>query len=116
MNKVKRLGFRTAFITAFLDGEPVPVSRARSLEKQAGPVTLYNIGIVPYDDSLPDITVQAIVQLCGEKDIARSVKDGRTVYMVGTFDSKELVDKVMVAVRATGVADVYSVRINSGDK
>ena len=71
---------------------------------------------MPYEDALPDLTVPAIEQLCGKKDIARSVKDGKTVYIVGTFDSKELVDRVIVAIRATDVADVYSVRLEDRDK
>ena len=116
LNKVKRLGFRTAFIVAFLDGEQIPVPRARTLEKQGHAVTSYQICIVPYEDALPDLTVPAIEQLCGKKDIARSVKDGKTVYIVGTFDSKELVDRVIVAIRATDVADVYSVRLEDQDK
>lgn len=113
INKVKRLGFRTAFITAFMDGEKIPVNKARSFERQYAVVTLYQINIVPAGDRLPDLTVPAIEQLCGRKDIARTVKDGRTIYVVGNFDDKALVDKVVVAVRATGVADVYPVSLGT---
>ena len=113
INKVKRLGFRTAFITAFMDGEKIPVNKARSFERQYAVVTLYQINIVPAGDRLPDLTVPAIEQLCGRKDIARTVEDGRTIYVVGNFDDKALVDKVVVAVRATGVADVYPVSLGT---
>lgn len=113
INKVKRLGFRTAFITAFMDGEKIPVNKARSFERQYAIVTLYQINIVPAGDRLPDLTVPAIEQLCGRKDIARTVEDGRTIYVVGNFDDKALVDRVVVAVRATGVADVYPVSLGT---
>lgn len=113
INKVKRLGFRTAFITAFMDGEKIPVNKARSFERQYAVVTLYQINIVPAWDRLPDLTVPAIEQLCGRKDIARTVEDGRTIYVVGNFDDKALVDRVVVAVRATGVADVYPVSLGT---
>lgn len=113
INKVKRLGFRTAFITAFMDGEKIPVNKARSFERQYAVVTLYQINIVPAGDRLPDLTVPAIEQLCGRKDIARTVEDGRTIYVVGNFDDKALVDRVVVAVRATGVADVYPVSLGT---
>ena len=113
INKVKRLGFRTAFITAFMDGEKIPVNKARSFERQYAIVTLYQINIVPAGDRLPDLTVPAIEQLCGRKDIARTVEDGRTIYVIGNFDDKALVDRVVVAVRATGVADVYPVSLGT---
>lgn len=116
LNTVKKLGFRTAFITAFNDGEAVPVSKARALEKQLRAVSLYQIDIVPYDGTLPELVVSAIGQLCGKKDIARTEKDGKITYIVGPFDDRSLVEKVMVAVRAAGVEDVTYVRIGNGEE
>ena len=116
LNKVKKAGFRTAFITAFEDGEPIAVSKARVLEKKAVEVSLYQINIVPYGDSLPDLTVPAVRQLCGNVDIARSEKDGKVIYIVGTLDDKALVEKTLVAVRATGVADAYFVVVGTVKK
>ena len=116
LNTVKKLGFRTAFITAFNDGEAVPVSKARALEKQPRAVSLYQIDIVPYDGTLPELVVSAIGQLCGKKDIARTEKDGKITYIVGPFDDRSLVEKVMVAVRAAGVEDVTYVRIGNGEE
>lgn len=113
INTVKKLGFRTAFITAFLDGETIPVNRARNLERQYRVVTLYQIHIVPSGDRLPELTIPAIEQLAGPKDVARMVEDGRTVYVVGNFDDKTLVDKVVVAVKATNVANVYPVKLGT---
>lgn len=113
LNKVKKLGFRTAYVTAFLDGEPVSVSKARTLEKKTKTVSLYQINIVPYDGILPELAVSAVEQICGKKDIARTEKDGKITYIVGTFDDRSTVEKVMVAVRATGVADVTYVKIGT---
>ena len=115
LNKVKRLGFRTAFIAAFNDGEPIPVSQARALEKQVRSETMYQVRIVPYDGQLPDLTIPAIEQLAGKKDVARSVENGKVTYIVGPFSSKQLVDKVVVAVKATNVADVRAVKISTGE-
>ena len=69
--------------------------------------------IVPSGDRLPELTIPAIEQLAGPKDVARMVEDGRTVYVVGNFDDKTLVDKVVVAVKATNVADVYPVKLGT---
>ena len=113
LNKVKKLGFRTAYVTAFLDGEPISVSKARTLEKKTKTVSLYQINIVPYDGTLPELAVSAVEQICGKKDIARTEKDGKITYIVGTFDDRSTVEKVMVAVRATGVADVTYVKIGT---
>ena len=110
LNKVKKLGFRTAYITAFHNGDAVSVSKARALEKQPKTVALYQINVVPFDGDLPELTVSAIGQLCGKKDIARTEKDGKITYIIGTFDDRELVEKAVVAIRATGVADVSYVR------
>ena len=116
LNTVKKLGFRTAFITAFNDGAPVQVSKARALEKKPRPVTLYQISIVPYDGTLPELAISAIEQLCGKKDIARTEKDGKITYIVGTFDDRALVEKVTVAVRAAGVADVSYARVGTAEQ
>ena len=110
LNKVKKLGFRTAYITAFYNGDAVSVSKARTLEKQPKTVALYQINVVPFDGDLPELTVSAIGQLCGKKDIARTERDGKITYIIGTFDDRELVEKAVVAIRATGVADVSYVR------
>ena len=110
LNKVKKLGFRTAYVTAFSDGTPISVSKARSLEKKTRTVSLYQVNIVPYDGVLPELAVSAITQICGKKDIARTEKDGKIMYIVGTFDDRSVVEKVVVAVRAAGVADVSYVK------
>ena len=113
LNKVKKAGFRTAYVTAFYDGEPVPVSKARAMEKKTRTVSLYQIVIVPHDGVLPDLAVSAIEQICGKKDIAKTEKDGKITYIVGTFDDRNIVEKVSVAVRAAGVADVSHVKIGT---
>ena len=64
-------------------------------------------------EKLPELTLPAIEQLSGRKDVAKMVKDGRTVYVIGNFDDKDLVDQVVVAVKATNVADVYPVKLGT---
>lgn len=113
LNRVKKLGFRTAFITAFYDGEPVTVNKARALEKEAAVVSLYQINVFPEGDNLPDLALKAIRQLCGNVDVAKADRDGKTVYLVGPVDDKALVDKVVVAIKATGVDEVFPVVIGT---
>lgn len=111
LNKVKRAGFRSAFITAFNDGKSVPVSKARELEKEAmKTVPLFNIVIVPAGESLDETAIKAIAQMC-TKDIAKTANDGRTEFTVGPFDDRDEMEKVMTAIRAAGETDVTAVRI-----
>lgn len=111
LNKVKRAGFRSAFITAFNDGKSVPVSKARELEKEAmKTVPLFNIVIVPAGESLDETAIKAIGQMC-TKDIAKTANDGRTEFTVGPFDDRDEMEKVMTAIRAAGETDVTAVRI-----
>lgn len=111
LNKVKRAGFRSAFITAFNDGKSVTVSKARELEKEAmKTVPLFNIVIVPAGESLDETAIKAIGQMC-TKDIAKTANDGRTEFTVGPFDDRDEMEKVMTAIRAAGETDVTAVRI-----
>ena len=114
LNRVKRLGFRTAFITAFDDGVPLTVSKARAQERKEAEETLYQVVIDPFEGELPELTVPAIHQICGDNiDIARSVKDGKVTYIVAPLEDKDTAEKLVVAVRATGVADVYYVAVET---
>ena len=114
LNRVKRLGFRTAFITAFDDGVSLTVSKARAQERKEAEETLYQVVIDPFEGELPELTVPAIHQICGDNiDIARSVKDGKVTYIVAPLEDKDTAEKLVVAVRATGVADVYYVAVET---
>ena len=111
LNKVKKAGFRTAFIVAFENGRPIQVSKARSLESRIRTVPVFQIAIVPDDGMLPDAVIEAVSSLCGKKDIAKTEKNGKITYIVGPFDDSELVRKVEEAVRAAGMEEVSSSQI-----
>ncbi len=114
LNKVKKLGFREAFITAFHDGKPVQIQKAKAMEKAAKKIVpLYQIVISPADGVLHDVTVKAIGQMCG-KDIAKSEKDGRTEFLVGPFEDTEEMERVVAAIKAAGESDVVTVK--TGEK
>ena len=84
LNKVKKLGFKGAFIVAFLDGKPIPVQKARQSEKQYRQV--YHILITPSDGNpLSDTAATTIHALTG-KEIARITDQGTIAYIIGPFD------------------------------
>ncbi len=112
LNTVKRAGFRSAFIVAFIDGREVSVAKARAEEKKAEAKTLYRIEIVPPDGSLDAAVADGIRQQAEGKDIARSeTEGGRTAYIVGPFDDLAHVESIVNFVKAMGIEEVSSVPV-----
>ena len=107
LNSVKRLGFKSAFITAYSDGKPISVSAARSMEKKIR--RMYVVNIFPNDgETLPDLALTAIRQWT-DKDIVRSTEGGRVVFKVGPLDDREKADALTTTLKATGVSRVVVV-------
>lgn len=103
LNKVKRAGFRSAFITAFSDGQPVTVQKARALENTVK--QMYRINIYYEGDSLPELAVKAVAVQSG-KDVAKIVEGGTTVFVAGPFDDREEAEKVAAALKAAGISNL----------
>ncbi len=112
LNTVKRAGFRSAFIVAFMDGREVSVSKARAEEKKAAARTLYRIEIVPAEGGLDAAVADGIRQQAGGKDIARAeTEDGRSMYIVGPFDDRAKVDSIIEFIKAMGIEEVSAVPV-----
>ena len=107
LNTVKKVGFRSAFIVAYIDGKEVLVSKARTMESKAKEVQkFYQVTVIPSGDFDPVIS-DAIRQQAEGKDIARSeTEDGRAAYIVGPFSSREKADSLASMIRALGTDDV----------
>ena len=102
LNKVKRQGFRNAFIVAFLDGTSIPVAKARETEKNARPS--YRIRITPADgNSLGDNTILSIRAMTS-KDLSKETADGGTAYVLGPFDDRTEADRVLSSLRTIGLS------------
>ena len=103
LNKVKRLGFKGAFITAFNDGEQTTVSKARAIESKTR--TDHYLKIYPPDGStLPEITLSAIRQQT-TKDLVKTSESGAVVYIAGPFQTQEQAEALAAAVHATGITN-----------
>ncbi len=113
LNTVKKAGFRSAFIVAFIDGKEVTVSKARTEEKKKPEVqTFYRVEIVPEGGSLSQEITAGIRQQSSGKDLARSVRnDGTVSYIVGPFDDKAVADAVVEFVKAMGTDEVFCVPV-----
>ena len=113
LNAVKRAGFRSAFIVAFIDGKEVSVSKARSEEGKKKQVTrLFKIVIVPEGGEMDPAVSDGIRQQAAGKDIARSeTEDGRPSYIVGPFADKSQADAITEFVKAMGIHEVSCVEV-----
>ncbi len=103
LNKVKRLGFKGAFITAFIDRESAPVARARAMESKMK--SEYYVKIYPPDGaSLPEITLSAIRQQTS-KDLVKTSESGAVVFLAGPFADSAGAEALAAAIHATGVTN-----------
>lgn len=104
LNKVKARGFRTAIITAFLNGKPMGIANAREMESSV--MSLFSVRIYPADgQSLKESALDAIHALT-QKDLLKTVEDGSVVYKVGPFDDREDAQELLEAVKAAGEGSV----------
>ena len=108
LNSVKKVGFRNAFISAFIDGKSVTVAKARAKEKETPVVQeFYEVRIAPSNGELDSGVAAGIRQQAAGKDIARTVGgDGVVRYVVGPFADKAKAEDLALFVKAMGVSDV----------
>ncbi len=112
LNAVKRAGFRSAFVVAYIDGKEVSVSKARSSEaKMKEEQKFYQVTVIPSGE-LDSTISDGIRQQSGGKDIARSeTSDGRTAYIIGPFADKAKADELVEFVKVMGISDVSCAEI-----
>ena len=111
LNKVKKLGFRSAFITAFNSGVPLSVSKARSLEKALSEVK-WKLVLESEADSLPD-EIMALLKSLQDKDIAKSSEEQGTLFTVTAFDTYEEAQQALSMIKEAGFANVSLSRIGT---
>ena len=87
LNRVKRLGFRSAYIVGYVDGKEMSVAKVRTVEseRKKAQASLYRVMIVPAGGDPDSSVMSGIRQQSGGKDIAR-VEGG---FIVGPFDNKK---------------------------
>ncbi len=112
LNKVKKLGFRSAYIVGYVDGKEMSVSKVRAAEteRKKSPSVLYKVKIIPAGGESDSAAMAGIRQQAGGKDIAR-VEGG---LIVGPFENKtEAVALVeFVEVMGYGDAELETIKNN----
>ena len=103
LNKVKKLGFRSAYIVGYIDGKEISVSKVRATEaerKKSAPA-LYRVKIIPAGGESDSSAMAGIRQQAGGKDIAR-VEGG---LIVGPFENKTEAVALVEFVEVMGYGD-----------
>lgn len=108
LNSVKRVGFRNAFIVAYIDGEEVPVSKARTLEAEKTKSQMYyEVRLAPADGEIDATVAEGFRQQSEGKDIAKiETEDGVVYYIVGPFSDKAKADALAEFIKAMGIGEV----------
>ncbi len=105
---VRRQGFRSAYVTACIDGKDVPVSKARAIEasRSSAPL-LYQVRIEPVSGELDPSLAAGIVERASGKDIARTeTEEGIVIFMAGPFNDKAAADALAAFVSESSDCDV----------
>jgi len=102
--KVKAKGFSQAFVTAYKDGKAIKVQTARLQEKSTSGQS-YNVTISGYSDGLPS-TVKTTISSSCTKDLAKSIVEGKTIYIIGPFSSQGEAESLVTALQAVGAEGV----------
>lgn len=112
--KVRSLGFKSAYICAFENGEQVSVAKARTIqERLQGGFALYEIHIMPDSGDLDPAVAEIVSSAAVGKDIIRvESEDGTQVFSVGPFDSKEAADSLVSALEAVLAGKVVCESVN----
>lgn len=97
LNKVRRLGFSSAIIRAYNDGEYINTAEARALEKKMAENVLYQVVIAGYD-ALPQ-ELLTVVRSNTDKDIAKVLDGGDAKFVIGPFGSKNEAELLHTALK-----------------
>ncbi|MEG1089366.1 MAG: hypothetical protein RSE02_07855 [Bacteroidales bacterium] len=109
INKVRKLGFSSAIITAYNNSKPLPLRNARILEQKEAEYVSYRVAI----DGVETLSAESInvIRECTEKDIAKIVENGATRYVVGPFTKKAEADTLKEALDKIGIIGVQIEKI-----
>ena len=116
LNRVRKNGFKDAFIIAFNNGKSITTKAARSMEGKpqaaqqrqqpagSGDVS-YQVIIKGYGSTLPT-TVRKVIEETCTKDITRSTNEEEILFAVGPFSKKADAEKLLEALQKAEIENV----------
>ena len=104
LNKVKKLGFKTAYITAANNGRPITVSNAKVLERNKQ--YIYDVNIYYDQENLPTSAITAISQMTN-KQTSKVIKSGAIVHIVEDISSLDIAEKLKTSLMSVGLSNIF---------
>lgn len=104
LNKVKRVGFRSAVIVAFQNGKTITVPKAREMEKSIH--ELFQVRIFPANGSALSETELTAVRSASDTDMVRDTEGGIISFIVGPFDSSAEAESLASELRKNGLMNL----------
>ena len=98
LNRVKKAGFKKAFIIAWMDGAPLSVSAARKAE--ASVVQDFVVRIEPADGKTLGEGVLTAVRAVTQADLVRTSRDGAVSFLLGPFSSRSEAESIASTLHA----------------
>lgn len=100
---VRRLGFKGAYLCAFIDGRDVSVAQARIAQAEKNnDILMYEVRVIPDSGELEAGIVDGIVTRAIGKDIVRhEAGDGTQIFVIGPFDNKGNAEELADYIRQT---------------
>lgn len=103
LNKVKKLGFKSAYIVGYVDGKEMQVNKVRNIEagRKKMPPALCRVMVIPAGGDMDSVALEGIRQQAAGKDIAR-VEGG---FVIGPFENKTDAVALVEFVQVMGYGD-----------
>ena len=102
INRVKKAGFKKAFITAYQDGGQISVTQARKIEQTQD--QLFMLRLYPASGNSLGEGVLTAVRAVTQADLVRSSADGTVTFLLGPFSSRAEAESTARTLRdATGL-------------
>lgn len=102
LNRVKKAGFKNAFIVAFQDGEPISLTKAKELEKS--PKTLFVIRISTVDNNPLASSDISLIQAVTSRDLLKNEENGVLSYILGPYTGKTEAESILSSLKEIGVS------------
>lgn len=105
LNKVKKNGFPGAMLSAMYKGKSVTVKEARELEKKLKAGAGWQIAMTMFPNGIPTAILDELKDMT-DKDIAKGIENGKSIYYIGPFDSKAEAERIVSRLEELAVEGV----------
>lgn len=101
----RRSGFPSAIVTAFMDGKSLSINNARKMEQTLEASATYQVKAEGYPAGIPQPVLE-LIRNNTDKDIAKRVTEGRDIYIIGPYNTKQEAEQILNILLSIGAENV----------